>query len=131
MAELTITRKGYTRKDGTKVKATTFKIEDRGKPGRTPKKEQWYELGTKTGWEKGQPESIRRAKVLKAHKGDELASARSMQSLANITTDRETATKAARDAKYFYRQHRVEMKRSPIRSRKTMRITPKRPKLRR
>lgn len=131
MAQLTIKRKGYTRKDGTRVKASTFKIKDRGEPGRTPKAEQWFEPGVKTGWEKGQPESVRRAKVLKAHKGDELASARSMQALANVTTDRETASKAARDAKYFYRQHRAEMKRSPTRSRRTPRITPKRPRLRR
>jgi hypothetical protein len=30
-------RRGYTRKDGTRVKATTFNIENRGKPGRGPK----------------------------------------------------------------------------------------------
>jgi hypothetical protein len=35
--KLTVRRKGYTRKDGTKVKASTFKITDRGKPGRGPK----------------------------------------------------------------------------------------------
>lgn len=131
MPQLTVTRKGYTRKDGTRVKAATFKIKDRGEPGRTPKAEQWFEPGVKTGWEKGQPESVRRAKVLKAHKGDELASARSMQALSNITTDRETASKAGRDAKYFYRQHRAEMRKSPIRRRKGLRITPTRPRLRR
>ena len=131
MPQLTVMRKGYTRKDGTRVKASTFKVKDRGEPGRTPKAEQWYEPGVKTGWEKGQPESVRRAKVLKAHKGDELASARSMQALSNVSTDRETASKAGRDAKYFYRQHRVEMKRSATQSRRTIRITPKRPRLRR
>lgn len=32
---ITIKRKGYTRKDGTRVRATTFKIKDPGKPGKT------------------------------------------------------------------------------------------------
>lgn len=35
---ITVKRKGYTRKDGTKVKGSTFKIKDRGKPGRSPNK---------------------------------------------------------------------------------------------
>lgn len=35
--KLTVKRKGYTRKDGTKVKATTYKVADRGKKGRGPK----------------------------------------------------------------------------------------------
>lgn len=99
---------------------------DTGKPGRTPEAEQWYESGVKTGWEKGQSQSVRRAKVLKAHKGDELASARSMQALANVTTDRETARKAGADADYFYRKYR---RRAPVRQR-TPRITPKTPRLR-
>jgi len=128
---LTVKRKGYTSKDGTRVKASTYKIEDKGEPGRTPKEEQWFEPGVETGWEKGQPESVRRAKVLKAHKGDELASARSMQALSNVTTDRETANKAARDAKFFYRQYRGrERARAKLRRGKTLRVTPKRPKLR-
>ena len=131
MPQLTIKRKGYTRKDGTRVKASTFKIKDKGEPGRTPKAEQWFKPGEKTGWEKRQPESVRRAKVLKAHKGDELASARSMQALANVTTDRETASKAARDAKYFYRQHRGQVREQARLRRKSPRITPKRPRLRR
>jgi hypothetical protein len=33
---LTVNRKAYTRKDGTRVKATTYKIEDRGRRGRGP-----------------------------------------------------------------------------------------------
>lgn len=32
-----IKRKAYTRKDGTKVSATSFQITNRGKPGRGPK----------------------------------------------------------------------------------------------
>lgn len=32
-----VKRRGYRRKDGTRVKATTFRIEDRGRKGRGPK----------------------------------------------------------------------------------------------
>jgi hypothetical protein len=35
--KLIVKRRGYTRKDGTKVKATSFKIKDRGRPGRGKK----------------------------------------------------------------------------------------------
>lgn len=34
---LKVSRKGYTRKDGTKVKATTYYTPDKGEPGRGPK----------------------------------------------------------------------------------------------
>lgn len=34
---LKVTRKGYTRADGTKVKSTTYYTPDRGAPGRGPK----------------------------------------------------------------------------------------------
>lgn len=140
MPKLTVERKGYRRKaylrkDGTRVEAaavgpSTFKVEDKGKPGRTPKGKRWFEPGVHTGWEKGQPESERRVKVLNAHKGDELASARSMMALANVTTDKETKMLAKWDAKYFYRLHR-EMPRRHISHKKTPRITPKRPALKR
>lgn len=111
-------------------KRVTFLTEDKGKPGRTPKHKRWYRPGVETGWQKDQPESERRTKVLTAHKGDELASARSMQALANITTDRATRLKAREDARYFYRIHR-EMPRRRFRGRKAPRVTPKTPRLRR
>jgi len=129
MKKLTVKREGYhrrayIRKDGVRVKAaqigpTTLRVEDRGKPGKTPKDEQWFDPQVETGWKKEQPQSIRRQKVLRAHKGNELASAQGMQALANVSTDRETASKARQDARFFFRQHR------------SIRITPKRPKLRR
>jgi len=102
-----------------KGKKVTFLTEDKGKPGKTPKSKQWYESKVDTGWEKGQPENVRRDKVLRAHKGDELASARAMQALSNVTTDRETARKSRADAVYFFGKHR-----------RVSRITPKVPKLR-
>lgn len=138
MAKLTIKRKGHTRraylrKDGVRVdaatvKPSTFKTEDKGAPGRTPKREQWFDPQVETGWEKGQPQGVRRAKVLRAHKGDKLASAQAMQALSNITTDRETGRASKADAQYFYRLHRGKQ---GISGRRPVRITPKRPKLRR
>ncbi len=34
---ITVNKKAFTRKDGVRVKASTFKIRDRGKPGRGPR----------------------------------------------------------------------------------------------
>ena len=129
------TRRAYLRKDGVrvksaKVKASTFRIEDKGAPGRTPKRKRFFEPQVETGWEKTQTEGVRRVKVLGAHGGDELASARAMGALANVTTDRETRQKARSDAKYFYRIHR-EMPKRRYHGRRAPRITPKQPRLRR
>lgn len=104
-------RKSYVRKDGVrvsraKVPKTTFKIKDRGKKGRTPKAKRFFEPRVKTGWKKGMPASERRRLVLSAHKGDVLASGRSSQALANVTTDRETKSAARADAQHFFRQLR-------------------------
>jgi len=136
MPKLTVKREGYPRrayirKDGVRVKAaqigpTTFRIKDEGKAGKTPKEKQWFDPQVETGWKKEQPQSIRRHKVLRAHRGDELASARGMQALANVSPDRETASKARSDAIFFFRQHR-----SSVTGRRSVRITPKRPRLRR
>ena len=102
MPTITIHRKGYTRKDGVRVKASTFQVKDKGARGRTPKSERWYAPKVHSGWEKGMPLTKRRGLVLRAHKGDVLASARAMQALANITTDTATRRAAQSDAKYFY-----------------------------
>lgn len=117
-------------------KRVTFLTPDKGKPGKTPKSEQWYEPGVETGWKKDMPEGKRRRLVLQAHKGDELSSARSMQAKANVTTDRETEQKARADAVYFFGEHKSHppgiMGRSKqLRRRKSPRITPKTPRLRR
>ena len=48
-------------------------------------------------------ESTRRAKALATHGGDELAPGRSLQALANVTTDSETKKLARSDAEYFSR----------------------------
>src|SRR4030042_3173740 len=99
--QLRIRRKGYTRKDGVRVKASTFKIKDRGHKGRTPKSRQFFHPNVHTGWRKYMAAQVRRCLVLKAHKGDYLASARSMQALANTTTDKITMQLARADARYL------------------------------
>jgi len=111
-----------------KGKRVTFLTPDKGKLGKTPKKDQWYEPGVETGWEKDMYKGERRFLVLKAHKGDVLASARSMQALSNVTTDRETKRKARADALYFFGKHKS---RSRITRQRGVRITPKTPRLRR
>jgi len=52
------------------------------------------------------PLKKRRALVLKAHRGNVLASARAMQALANVTIDKVTGKAAKADANYFYKLHR-------------------------
>lgn len=57
------------------------------------------------GWHKDLAMSTRRRKALKAHKGDNLATARALQALANVTQDKVTRQKAQADANYFYKRH--------------------------
>jgi hypothetical protein len=104
-------RRAYLREDGVRVKSamvepSSFTTEDKGQPGKTPKEGRWFEPQVETGWRKDEVESIRRVKVLDAHKGEELASARAMQALSNVSTDRETTRKAKSDANDFCRIHR-------------------------
>ena len=56
-------------------------------------------------WRKDEPAEVRRANALKAHNGNELATARALQALANVTTDPETAKLAKTDADYFFAKH--------------------------
>ena len=53
-------------------------------------------------WHKEDSEETRRTNALKAHGGDELATARALQELANVTTDPETKKLAKVDADYFF-----------------------------
>jgi hypothetical protein len=105
-----------------------YETEDKGKPGRTPESEQWYNPQTVTGWKKTESASLRRSKVIEAHGGDELAAARSMQALANVTTDQATRKAAKADARYFYHIYNVGRKGGT--GGRTLRISPKMPRLR-
>ena len=95
------------------------------------KDEKWFGPQVETGWKKEQPSSLRRSKVLKAHKGNYLKSGQAMQALSNVSEDRTTSEMAGADAKYFYRIHREIPRRPTAIHRPPVRITPKQPKLRR
>lgn len=71
------------------------------------KKKQWFNNidRSETGWKKDMPTDQRRKVALKAHKGDLLATARSLMALANVTRDDRTAKLAKSDALYFYREY--------------------------
>lgn len=67
----------------------------------------WYKPEVSdTGWHKDLDIKTRRTLALKGHKGDMLATARSLQALANVTEDKPTASKARADARYFFDEHR-------------------------
>jgi hypothetical protein len=84
------------------VKGNTYYTKDKGKPGKTPESEKWYQHNVEMNWHKDQPAEMRRANALKAHSGDKLATGRALQALANVTTDIETAKLAKIDADYFF-----------------------------
>ena len=105
MAQIKVTRKAYVRKDGTVVKGSSYYAKDKGKPGKTPESEKWYQHNVEMNWHKDEPVKMRRANALKAHNGNELATARALQALANVTTDAETAKLAKADADYFFFKH--------------------------
>jgi hypothetical protein len=106
MAKIKVTRKSYTRKDGTVVKGTTYFTEDKGKPGKTPESEKFYNPKVKMGWHKNLPADIRRSNALEAHGGDMLATARALQELSNVTTDAETKQLTKIYADYFFSKHK-------------------------
>ena len=78
-------------------------------------KREWFSPQIRSGWKKTDPAKVRRANVLKAHKGDLLGAARSKQALANVNSgpagDRETAVKAQADANYFFSKYKSQQKR--------------------
>jgi hypothetical protein len=105
MAQIKVNRKSYIRKDGTVVKGITYYTQDKGKPGKTPESEKFYHPKVEMHWHKDQSPDVRRVNALKAHEGDELATARALQALANVTTDIQTAKLAKSDADYFFFKH--------------------------
>ncbi len=69
-------------------------------------KEKWFSAGKPTGWRKDMSATQRRKIALKSRKGDTLATARALQSLANVSTDKQTKKLARADAAYFFDLHR-------------------------
>ncbi len=104
MGKITVHRKAYTRKDGTRVKAATYRTADKGKPGKTPKSRRFFKPGVKMGWRKEQSAAVRRREALQAHGGNKTATGRALQELANVTTDARTQKLAKSDADYFFKQ---------------------------
>ena len=100
MAKITVKRK---LKSG---KTISYKTKDKGKPGKTPEKERWFSPVTETNWHKTDSVAIRRRNALKAHGGDKLATARALQALSNVTTDKTTKRLSRADARYFFDLYR-------------------------
>jgi hypothetical protein len=106
MAKIKI--KGYKREDGVLVRSHFTK--DKGKPGKTPEKDKWYEPGRETGWDKDEPQEKRIRMVISSENKNlsphnrNLRAFRQMNSLANVTTDSETEKKARSDAEVFRRR---------------------------
>lgn len=66
------------------------------------KKEKWFSPSITTNWKKTDSQETRRRNTLKAHKGDYLATARSLMALSNVTTDSETKRKSRGDSLHFF-----------------------------
>jgi len=113
-------RKGYIKdvKPGPGVKkgrisATTVRGHlrvDKGKPGRTPKAQRWFKPTRRLGWDKDMPQEKRLRVAIASRPGSwdmhrkNLSAFRALNALANVTTDRETETKARQDARVLRRR---------------------------
>lgn len=100
--------KGYIKEDGTEVRGHL--TPDKGKPGHTPKKDRWFAPKRPLNWEKDESQEKRirmaiasRPKNMTPHNRI-LSASRALQSLANVSTDRETVEKASSDAKTLRRR---------------------------
>jgi hypothetical protein len=107
-----IRRSGYVRKDGTRVKSVC--VPDAGAPGKTPAKKRFMpDLGPEPlkGWSKNKPASRRRADLKKivAKKGCR-AALRTINVIANVTTDRPAETKLRQDYKWVRKQDWCRLK---------------------
>jgi hypothetical protein len=94
-----VTCKAYTRSDGVKVKATTYKVA-------SEKDKKWYNPRVHTGWRKGDPATTRRRRAIIAHGSNRLAAARALQALANVSVDPATKRLAALDARYIFAMYK-------------------------
>lgn len=68
----------------------------------------WFRPGKHLGWKKSDSASVRRATALRSRRGNLLKTGRALQQLANVTTDSATKSKAALDARYFFRLNRKQ-----------------------
>lgn len=70
----------------------------------------WFHPSVTTNWKKTDSQETRRRNVLKAHKGDYLATARGLMALSNVSQDSETKRKARSDSLHFYALHKRKNK---------------------
>ena len=118
MGKLRIKVSGYRKKGNILVRGYTKMMPDRGKKGRTPASKKWFQeaIGKRPpyhlGWKKDKPQEqrIRLAIASRPKNWSEqqrtLSASRALQALANISTDRETASKAKADAEVLRRRLR-------------------------
>lgn len=108
-----VLRRGFTRADGTRVKAAC--IPDKGAPGKTPASKRFADFGPNylPGWHKAGADSTRHEALRKltAREGC-VRVIRKLTQLRNVTTDAPTEAKAKRDAKWLHQQNfcRLKMK---------------------
>lgn len=97
-----ILRKAFRRKDGTYVKASC--VPDKGAPGKTPAAKRWLpDLGPSPlkGWSKDKSASRRHSELKKlVNKKGCREALRTVNAIANVTTDRETERKLRADYKW-------------------------------
>jgi hypothetical protein len=129
LPELKVKRRGYWRGPYTYtrngkvinvkkswVPEAIYMTKDRGKPGRTPESDKFFEPKRHTGWEKNMAAATRRSKLLNATDDKKsmhdryVEAGRLIQELANVTTDEETKARAKGDAEYFFEKARVTEK---------------------
>ncbi len=70
------------------------------------KVEKFFNPQVHTGWHKSQSKDYRRRLALKAHDNNYLSTGRAMQSLANVSQDKQTQRLAKQDANYFFSMHK-------------------------
>jgi hypothetical protein len=111
---ITYTREAYTDSCGNRHKAKKVtrkahkqKVRRRNK-SKTSKEKKFFKPKVKSGWKKDMPVKKRRELELKAHKNNLLSASRAKQSLANVSTDRETKIEAEKDARYFLRLYHMK-----------------------
>ena len=113
-------RKAYTYKRGGKtihvratwVRPTTYRMKDRGKPGKTPRNKRWFhpKRKLKVGrmeWKASHKAAYRR-RVLSAlvKKRGYATVVRELNALRNVTTDAKTKKAATADMKWLKKKYR-------------------------
>ena len=125
LLEIVVHRRGYKRRaytyrrngklihvKATRVKPTTYKAKDRGKPGKTPKSRQWFhpkrklKVGNRE-WKASHKAAYRR-RVLSAlvKKRGYATVVRELNALRNVTTDAKTKQAATADMKWLKKKYR-------------------------